>query len=117
VILNLLNNAAKYTDPGGRIWLSVERDGGQAVVTVRENGSWMKPELVPNVFDLFTQGVRTPDRSQGGSAWASRRSNGLWKCTGALSRRAATAPARVARSSCGCRHSRRMRRHRIPREL
>jgi two-component system CheB/CheR fusion protein len=66
VIFNLLNNAAKYTDAGGRIWLSVEREGAQAVVRVRDNGAGMKPELVPNVFDLFTQGDRTFDRSQGG---------------------------------------------------
>lgn len=65
VIFNLLSNAAKYTDPGGRIWLSVERDG-QAVVRVRDNGSGIKPELLPRVFDLFTQGERTLDRSQGG---------------------------------------------------
>jgi CheY-like chemotaxis protein len=66
VISNLLNNAAKYTDAGGRIWLTVEREGDQAVVRVRDNGSGMKADLVPRVFDLFTQGERTPDRSQGG---------------------------------------------------
>jgi two-component system CheB/CheR fusion protein len=65
VLFNLLNNAAKYTDPGGKIWLAVERDGGQAVVRVRDNGTGMAPPLVPRVFDLFTQGDRTPDRSQG----------------------------------------------------
>jgi PAS domain S-box-containing protein len=66
VVFNLLNNAAKYTEPGGRIWLSVEREDGQAVVQVRDNGSGMPAELVPRVFDLFTQGERTLDRSQGG---------------------------------------------------
>jgi two-component system CheB/CheR fusion protein len=66
VLFNLLNNAAKYTDAGGKIWLSVERDGGQAVVRVRDNGSGMKGELVPKVFELFNQGDRAPDRSQGG---------------------------------------------------
>jgi signal transduction histidine kinase/DNA-binding response OmpR family regulator len=66
VIFNLLNNAAKYTDPGGKIRLSVEREDGQAVVRVRDNGSGMPPELVPQVFDLFTQGARTLDRAQGG---------------------------------------------------
>jgi two-component system CheB/CheR fusion protein len=66
VIFNLLNNAAKYTDAGGRIWLTVEREGEQAVVRVRDNGSGMKADLVPKVFDLFTQGERTLDRSQGG---------------------------------------------------
>ncbi len=66
VIFNLLNNAAKYTDPGGKIWLTVERVDGEAVVRVRDNGSGMKADLVPRVFDLFTQGERTLDRSQGG---------------------------------------------------
>src|SRR3954447_22910433 len=66
VIFNMLNNAAKYTDPGGRIGLTVERDAGRAVVRVHDNGTGMKPDLVPRVFDLFTQGERTLDRSQGG---------------------------------------------------
>jgi PAS domain S-box-containing protein len=66
VVFNLLNNAAKYTEPGGRIWLSVERAGDDAVVRVRDNGSGMSPTLLPKVFDLFAQGERTLDRSQGG---------------------------------------------------
>jgi PAS domain S-box-containing protein len=66
VIFNLLHNAAKYTSQGGNIWLAVERDGDQAVVRVRDNGMGMKVDLVPHVFDLFTQGERTLDRSQGG---------------------------------------------------
>jgi len=66
VIFNLLNNAAKYTDPGGRIWLTVEREGEKAVVRVRDNGSGLTPDLVPKVFDVFTQGQRSLDRSQGG---------------------------------------------------
>ncbi len=66
VIFNLLNNAAKYTDPGGRIWLTIEREGQDAVVRVRDNGSGMPPDLVPRVFDLFTLGSRSLDRAQGG---------------------------------------------------
>ena len=66
VVFNLLNNAAKYTDPGGKIWLTLEGEGGQAVVRVRDNGSGMPPDLVPKVFGLFTQGTRSLDRSQGG---------------------------------------------------
>lgn len=66
VVFNLLSNAAKFTDPGGKIWLSVEREGEQAIVRVRDNGSGMTSDLAPKVFDLFTQGQRTPDRSQGG---------------------------------------------------
>jgi two-component system CheB/CheR fusion protein len=66
VVFNLLNNAAKYTEPPGRIWLSAEREGQQAVVRVRDTGAGMTPDLVPRVFDLFTQGARLPNRSQGG---------------------------------------------------
>ncbi len=66
VVFNLLNNAAKYTDAGGKIWLTVERAGDRAVIRVRDNGPGMPAGLVPRVFDLFTQGDRTPDRSQGG---------------------------------------------------
>jgi signal transduction histidine kinase/DNA-binding response OmpR family regulator len=104
VLFNLLNNAAKYTEPGGRIWLSVEIEGGaeregarergskkkakggssispgspvtplldpplaprEAVIRVRDTGVGIPPELLPRVFDLFTQAERTLDRSQGG---------------------------------------------------
>ena len=66
VIANLLNNASKYTHPGGCIWLTTERDGEQAVLRVRDNGSGIEPDLLPQVFDLFTQGDRSLDRVQGG---------------------------------------------------
>jgi PAS domain S-box-containing protein len=66
VVFNLLNNAAKYTEPGGRIWLTAEREGSEVVVRVRDTGVGIAPELLPRVFDLFTQGERTLDRSQGG---------------------------------------------------
>jgi CheY-like chemotaxis protein len=66
VISNILNNAAKYTAPGGRIVLAVMVDDGQATVAVRDNGMGIAPEVLPYIFDLFTQAERTPDRSQGG---------------------------------------------------
>jgi PAS domain S-box-containing protein len=66
VFFNLINNAAKYTQPGGRIWLTAEREGGQAVVRLRDTGEGIPPGLLPRVFDLFTQGERPLDRSQGG---------------------------------------------------
>ena len=66
VLFNLLHNAAKYSAPGSRIWLTLERDDGHAVVSVRDNGSGMTRELVPHVFEIFTQGTRTLARSQGG---------------------------------------------------
>jgi PAS domain S-box-containing protein len=66
VLVNLLNNAAKYTDPGGHIVLRAERSGAEVVVRVRDDGRGMAPELLPRVFDLFTQGERTLARSEGG---------------------------------------------------
>jgi PAS domain S-box-containing protein len=68
VVVNLLNNAAKYTPQGGALTLSlsVEDGGGSATIAVRDNGIGIDPELLPQVFDLFTQAERTPDRAQGG---------------------------------------------------
>ena len=66
VVVNLLNNAAKYTDEGGQIWLTVEQERGEVVVRVWDTGVGIAPELLPRIFDLFTQADRTLDRSQGG---------------------------------------------------
>ncbi|HXT51844.1 MAG TPA: MASE1 domain-containing protein [Thermoanaerobaculia bacterium] len=66
VFANLLHNAAKYTNPGGRIDVSLERDGEAAVVRVRDDGIGIQPELLPHVFELFTQGDRSLDRARGG---------------------------------------------------
>ena len=66
VVVNLLNNAAKYTPHGGRIRLHVAHDESTLVVSVRDNGVGIDPELLPHVFDLFTQAERSPDRAQGG---------------------------------------------------
>jgi signal transduction histidine kinase len=66
VVGNLLRNAAKYTDPGGRIEVLVRREGGEAVLCVNDNGVGIAPDLLPRVFDLFTQGEQALDRSGGG---------------------------------------------------
>jgi PAS domain S-box-containing protein len=66
VLTNLLNNAAKYTDPGGKVWLTAEREGGEAVIRVRDTGIGIAPDMLPRVFDLFIQAERRLDRSQGG---------------------------------------------------
>ena len=77
VLVNLLTNAGKYTDEGGRIWLSVEQESAvgmeadgaaapMAVIRVRDSGIGIAPELLPRIFDLFTQAERSIDRSQGG---------------------------------------------------
>ena len=66
VVVNLLTNAAKYTEVGGRIALSVEPEGPEAVLRVRDTGMGIASELLPHIFDLFTQAQRSLDRSQGG---------------------------------------------------
>ena len=66
VIANLLTNAAKYTPAQGEITLKVEADSEFARIIVIDNGSGIDATLLPNIFDLFTQGNRGLDRSQGG---------------------------------------------------
>ncbi|MCE9525569.1 MAG: response regulator, partial [Planctomycetales bacterium] len=80
VLVNLLTNAAKYTEEGGHIWLSVELASGgrsasktespdtndECILRVRDTGVGIAPALLPRIFDLFTQAERSLDRSQGG---------------------------------------------------
>ncbi|QEG31319.1 Autoinducer 2 sensor kinase/phosphatase LuxQ [Gemmata obscuriglobus] len=66
VLANLLNNAAKYTPQGGRIVLSAQRDGGDAVVTVSDTGVGIPADMLPKVFELFAQVGTSIERSQGG---------------------------------------------------
>jgi CheY-like chemotaxis protein len=66
VFANLLNNCTKYTDPGGRIGLTVERQGSDVVVRVKDNGVGISADLLPHIFEIFTQADRSLDRSQGG---------------------------------------------------
>jgi len=66
VVVNLLNNAAKYTDTGGLIRMTVSQEGEDAVIRVRDNGVGIAPELLPKVFDLFTQVDGSLGRSYGG---------------------------------------------------
>lgn len=66
VLANLLNNAAKYTPDGGRIYVTAQRDGDQAVLTVRDTGVGIPNEMLGRVFDMFTQVNRTGTRAQGG---------------------------------------------------
>ncbi len=65
-LVNLLSNAAKYTDPGGRIRVELLREGEQAVMRVQDSGVGIAPDMLPVIFDLFVQSVRTLDRAQGG---------------------------------------------------
>src|SRR5262245_8331001 len=66
VLSNLLNNAAKYTDDGGRIDLIAERVNGELTLRVRDNGIGIAPEKLPHVFDMFAQVESAKERSQGG---------------------------------------------------
>ncbi|HET9212235.1 MAG TPA: ATP-binding protein [Thermoanaerobaculia bacterium] len=66
VFTNLLSNAVKFTEDGGRIWLAAERQGQEVVVRVRDTGVGIPPDLLPRVFDLFTQGDRSIDRARDG---------------------------------------------------
>ena len=66
VFSNLLNNAAKYTEPGGRVTLTAVVDCGRVLVRVRDTGVGIPPDVLPRVFELFTQVDRTLNRSAGG---------------------------------------------------
>ncbi|MGH6646914.1 PAS domain S-box protein [Aquabacterium sp.] len=66
IVSNLLNNAAKYTPEGGRIVLSAQEKDRQAVITIQDTGTGIPAEMLPRVFDMFTQVDRALERSQGG---------------------------------------------------
>ncbi|MDD4906916.1 MAG: PAS domain S-box protein, partial [Methylobacter tundripaludum] len=66
VLSNLLNNAAKYTGEGGKIRLSVMREGSDAVIEIKDTGIGISPDILPQIFDLFTQADHTLAHSQGG---------------------------------------------------
>ena len=66
VVANLLTNAAKYTPPRGHVWLSAALEDGHVVIRVRDDGEGIGASLLPHVFDLFVQGMRTVARSEGG---------------------------------------------------
>ncbi|TFZ06350.1 response regulator [Ramlibacter henchirensis] len=66
VFANLLNNAAKYTEPGGHIAMSAWREGEEAVVQVQDNGMGLAPDMLEEVFQPFVQADRSASRAQGG---------------------------------------------------
>jgi CheY-like chemotaxis protein/anti-sigma regulatory factor (Ser/Thr protein kinase) len=66
VLTNLLTNAVKYTDPGGRIGLTVQPEKEEVMIRVRDTGAGIAPALLPHVFDLYVQADADRERSQGG---------------------------------------------------
>jgi len=66
ILTNLLTNAAKYMEPGGRIWMTAKLEDGEVVLQVRDSGMGIDAETLPHVFDPFWQVERTFDHSQGG---------------------------------------------------
>jgi two-component system CheB/CheR fusion protein len=66
IVSNLLENAAKYTDPGGRIQLQLTQDSGEALLSVRDNGIGLAPESLKSIFELFSQVDTSLARSTGG---------------------------------------------------
>jgi CheY-like chemotaxis protein len=66
VLANLINNAAKYTDHGGHIWLSARPEGGELVLRVRDTGVGIAPDMLARIFEPFVQADRVLDQSQGG---------------------------------------------------
>jgi PAS domain S-box-containing protein len=66
VLSNLLTNSAKYTEHGGQIWLTAERNADEAIVSVRDNGIGIPADALPRVFEMFSQVGRTIERSTGG---------------------------------------------------
>jgi signal transduction histidine kinase len=66
VLANLLNNAAKYTPPGGKLCVRLQTQGRQAQLAVCDNGAGIDAALLPSVFEMFTQAALTPERAEGG---------------------------------------------------
>ncbi len=66
VLLNLLNNAAKYTEQGGHIWLTGEQQGNQVLIRVKDTGIGIPPEMLPHIFEMFAQVDSSLERAQGG---------------------------------------------------
>jgi two-component system CheB/CheR fusion protein len=66
IIANMLSNAAKFTEPGGHIWLTAGRENSEVVLRIRDTGIGISDALLPCIFDMFTQADRTLDRPQGG---------------------------------------------------
>jgi len=66
IVTNIVNNAIKYTPPGGRVTVEIRPEGDNALIAVRDSGAGIAPEMLPKIFNLFAQAQDTLDRAQGG---------------------------------------------------
>jgi PAS domain S-box-containing protein len=66
VVGNLLTNSAKYTEPHGHIWISADREKGDVLLRVRDDGIGIAPDMLPHIFELFVQADHTSTKAQGG---------------------------------------------------
>ena len=96
IISNLLNNAAKYTDPGGRIWLSAQCESENVAISVRDSGVGILPDMLPRVFEMFTQLEHSASRTQGGLGIGLTLVRSLVEMHGGRSRLVAKVQARAA---------------------
>lgn len=96
VFANLLHNSAKYTDRGGRIWLTAAREGGGVSVTVRDTGIGIPAHALPTLFDMFSQVDRSLERSTGGLGIGLALVKGLVEMHGGTVEAASPGPGRGA---------------------
>jgi two-component system, sensor histidine kinase len=97
VLGNILQNAAKFTDPGGRVDVVLEEVGGMANVVIADTGIGMTPETVASAFDFFSQSESSRDRSRGGLGLGLALARGLVELHGGRVRAASDGPGRGSR--------------------
>ena len=103
ILTNLLDNAAKYTDKAGHIWLTAETVGGQVEITVRDSGIGIAADELPQIFETFAQAAPALERSHGGLGIGLSLVRGLVEPTAAPSKLRATARVSAVRLSFACR--------------
>ena len=103
LLTNVLNNAARYTPPGGKVWIRGRIEGGHAVVRVRDTGRGIEPELIGRIFDMFVQG-RTPlERVGGGLGIGLALARRIAEMHGGSLKRTAQAQPKAPNSRCAFR--------------
>jgi two-component system CheB/CheR fusion protein len=103
VLVNLLTNAAKYTDRGGHVWLTGDREGNQGVIRVRDSGIGNEREMLPHIFEMFTQSQHGLARSHGGLGIGLSVAKNLTRCMAEHLRHVARVTVEEANSSRACR--------------